>query len=739
MSRGTRDAFYRASFPALARRRPQVPAQRSADLTKVFIGHKQNGEEVFVDERTFLTHLSVFGTTGSGKSSFSLQLFLDHVCRRGRGALLIDPHGSHPDSLFNNALRALETHEFHRSGRVHVLDFSSGYVVPINFLKLVDGTASSVVADAALEAISAVWNDEDPHSRPTTRIVLRSTKCALAELNLPMTAARDLFDLDDKSGFRRRTIDQLTPHSYAHRELMRIDAIARSPREFQALTLGPINRVSEFLANPVIAAMLGVVDAPGQPPCLDLLEVLDRGDIVLFNASHTKTVSEADTRLVGALLLRYLFLYMSRRRNREPFFCIVDEAHRYLSADVPSLLAEARKYGVSMQLNLQYTAQAGKPDELIYRSLFDCVNSTFVFQPRSPTEAQLLAEHVQPFNLEQPYITSRPTAVGHQRTMLRSRSRSEGQSVTESESESETNSFARSRANSLTSGRSSGTTAGVSLGESTSASHAIGSAQGAFTSMGESYGQSLQPEWVWMGPNLPDAVVNPAVTGESQGETMGSGSSEVSSRMNANAIGSSRNASYGESESESFSETHSMGTTESNAVGSSRGVARSTGVAETSGAAETFETIWQNLPVAYHSLDAIRYMAGETLRRLKVGECYVSTNGQSLLLKIPPPPNEVTTDDTRERVARVMPFSRFAMPLAEAKARAAAIFEEHIAAPKLPEPEPIEATPFPPVDDAQEFARTFWETRNPTSSPPAPKTSRKKKLEIIDGGKTPKS
>ena len=44
-------------------------------------------------------------------------------------------------------------------------------------------------------------------------------------------------------------------------------------------------------------------------------------------------MSEADSALLGALLLRYVFLLASRRTNREPWFLYIDECHRYLTGD----------------------------------------------------------------------------------------------------------------------------------------------------------------------------------------------------------------------------------------------------------------------------------------------------------------------------------------------------------------------------------------------------------------------
>ena len=55
--------------------------------------------------------------------------------------------------------------------------------------------------------------------------------------------------------------------------------------------------------------------------------------------------------LLGRLLIRYLFFHAKNRLYPErPFFIYCDECQRYLSGDVPNLLAEAQFVAVAAQL-----------------------------------------------------------------------------------------------------------------------------------------------------------------------------------------------------------------------------------------------------------------------------------------------------------------------------------------------------------------------------------------------------
>ena len=399
-------AGFASKFPALAAL-PTVSTKR--DFTTVTLGQDQDGTRVTLEETPRLEHMHVIGATGSGKTTFLKILALQDF-RRGRGGIVFDPHGSHPGSLYHELLAELEKDGYFRTGRVHIIDPNiRSHIVPFNPLARIPNTDLSVLADALLQAFQRVWGDEDTHAKPTIRSVLKATFMALAELGLPLADAKLLYDANDRHGLRARVISQLN-NEYARDELERLHQTSldeRSKHDFRAEVVGPINRLNEFVSSDAIRAMLGVVDDVGAPRrTLDLLDIMNKGHIVLVNLQHGGAVSEADTELLGAILLRYLFLLASRRRNLEPFFVYVDECHRYLTGDVPNILAETRKYGISATLAHQFEGQLGKREELIYQALVNSTEIKAVFRVKSPEEAQRLAEMVVPLDLEKPVAAS---------------------------------------------------------------------------------------------------------------------------------------------------------------------------------------------------------------------------------------------------------------------------------------------------------------------------------------------
>jgi hypothetical protein len=593
---------YATQFPSLARRRQRPVRERHFD--RVLLGHDPKGRPIFLPDEVRLEHMCTRGTTGSGKSTHFKNLILQDV-RRGRPVILIDFHGSHPGSVYSDCLSQLYEDGFFKSQRLHLIDPNLRQVIPLNPLARVHNTDLSVIADALLRAFEIAWGAEDTHAKPTIRTVLRSTFMALAELNLPLADAKLLYEPHDPSGLRARVISQLS-NDYARDELKRIHQAAlddKSKRDFNALVLGPINRIAEFVAADAIAAMFSVVDEPGKPRrTLDLLDIMDAGHCLFVNCQHGEAVSEADATLLAAIILRNLALLAPRRTNREPLFVHIDESHRCMVGDdMSTLFTEMRKFGVAMHVGTQFEAQAGPRDELTAQALENCTEVKVVFRAKDPEEAQRQAERVIPLTLERPVTASiRKTVVGHRKVLLASRARAIQESTSHGEADTEGESY----------GTTTSTSRGITIGESSS--HMTGS--GEFSGTGETAGLVFDPQTQTFFP-----------TPISQSE--GSSTSRGSLLQSASVQGSSR----AESQTRGEAETRSLSRSRT------RSIAHATGSSETRGDSEALEPIYADLPSTWHSKENEIYFAGELIRQLPTGQCFVAYRGKTTRLTVPAP------------------------------------------------------------------------------------------------------
>lgn len=585
-------------FPLL---RSPPPAPMCDPRVTVF-GMSDRGVPVAMPEKPRLEHTHVIGTTGGGKTNFLEHLIRQDI-KKGDGVCVIDPHGNHPDSLYRSLITWLDAAGYLAKRQVHLVDPNfQNYTTGFNPLALPgEETSVSVVAGVALEAIERVWGDEDTHSKPTIRRLLKAAFAALAELGLTLSEAELLFDQADRRGVRAMAIGELHDR-YARTVLADLDALARGDRtglRFRDEVVGPLNRLAEFLSAPAIRRIVGQHER-----VLDLRACLDEGHIILVNLSGEDAVHDADTELLGRLLTRFLFFHAKRRRTNKPFWFYLDECQRYLSGDIPSLLAEARKFSVGVILSHQWQSQLGDSESQTLAAVHNATNLKAAFRIKHPQEAKEIAEAVMPLSLEAPVAALiKPTIVGHQRTTFRSKAWAESRTFSEATADSVSEMHSEGAIESY----------GDTVGDATASIEAIGdgsasisgSAQSAMTSSGV----TMTPDMGWFQPSTPVAqtTANNSATATNTGLV----------RSSMRSAGSSHNSSRSRSQSKSTTKMH----------GNSRGNATITGYSRSFSAAEGesegLEPIYQDLPSAVHSYENMLYFAAQTLRALAAGETYL--------------------------------------------------------------------------------------------------------------------
>ncbi|MFW6028516.1 MAG: type IV secretory system conjugative DNA transfer family protein [bacterium] len=586
-------------------RKPRATRAKSANLgMPIYLGKQADQQPMVLHERLALEHCHFLGASGGGKTN-ALEWLCRQIIENGRGLMLIDPHGGHPDSLYRRLLAWTDERGLIEGRTVHVVDPNApDYTVGFNPLRLPDQhTHLSVVADTTLEAIEQVWQ-QDMHDKPTIQSILTATFTALAELGLTLAEAKLLYAPDDPHGVRAVVLDRLQD-PYAHEEFARLHAISQDPRlarEFLVEVVGARNRLNDFLRSDAVRTILGQTER-----VLDLREAMDEGHIILVNLQDGQHASHPAMRVLGTLLLRYTLFFAGRRRRPEqPFFVAIDECHNVLSGDLTRLLPEARKFGVGLMLSHQFLHQLRDAGESIYEAVRSTARVKLVFGLASPDEAEDVARDVIPLDFEVPKESMiRPVQTGHRVTQLRSVSEGTNESDTDSES----------------------TTEAEAHGNSFSEFEGLSASEAAIDS------QVLSPEIGWLHG------------AEVISETAGT----VSATNNITGA--------------------SAATSRSRSTSQSRGKAKTRGKSHSKGHSEAIEPVYERLPTELYTKDELLYLAAHKLRTLAPGEAYVAFRDKAGLLHVPLMPKITVSDDAFASLrAKVMAASPSAIPIADAEA-----------------------------------------------------------------------
>ena len=287
-----------------------------------------------------LRHLYLLGKTGSGKSTLLANLIAQDL-RNGVGLALLDPHGDLVQAVLPH-VPASRTND--------VLLFSpEDREYPIAFNVFRQGRQAHpnlpLLAGQLVSVFKRQWADS---WGPRLEHVLRNAILAVA----PDPRATLVFLYRFLTDERLRTT--VVPNV--------VDPVVRQfwTREFPAYTktlqseaLAPVlNKLGSFVSNPTVRAIVG-----GERSRVDLIDLMDRGGILLANLC-TGRIGESASHLLGGMLLSALQLAaMERQRGGAVFVTYVDEFQNFVTDSLATLLSESRKFGLGLVLTHQYLGQ----------------------------------------------------------------------------------------------------------------------------------------------------------------------------------------------------------------------------------------------------------------------------------------------------------------------------------------------------------------------------------------------
>lgn len=286
------------------------------------------------------THLHMIAKPGRGKSTLIEHMFLYEICL-GHGAIVLDPHGR----LIQRLLCLIPKEHADR-----VIYFNPGdpdWVPLWNPIQRIPGQDLGRTADDLVNAFKKIvtnWGD---------RLENLLRQVFYAALNMPGSTLLDVLNMLRNKTKESDTIRDEVLHvieNEAARQFWLTEY-----KQYGKDDLGPPkNKLGKLLMSNTPYLMLS------QPECaLRFHEVVDRGLIVLVDLSE---VSDQVCSLLGCFILELLRLTGLPRSKRDPESLVpchlfVDEAPRFLTDTLESLIVEMRKCNVSLTLANQYMSQ----------------------------------------------------------------------------------------------------------------------------------------------------------------------------------------------------------------------------------------------------------------------------------------------------------------------------------------------------------------------------------------------
>jgi Type IV secretion-system coupling protein DNA-binding domain len=330
-----------------------------------------------IRDKDRLGHIYVIGKTGVGKSTLLERMAISDI-EKGKGIAIIDPHGDIAESILNYVPRHRITDVIYFNPK------DTEHPIAFNPLKGIHPKYHHLVSSGLISTFKKIWADS---WGPRMEYILRFSLMTL--LSYPDATLLDIQALLTDTPFRNHVLTYITDQHIIAFWKQEFD---RYPAALKAEAISPIlNKTGLFLSSIPLRNTVGQ-----KVRGFSMQEVIDTGKILVVNLSKGEIGEDASS-LLGSILVNSIYLaaiYRARQEEhlRRPFYLYVDEMHSFVSLSFADILAEARKYKLSLFLAHQYVGQL---HEKVRAAIFGNVGTIISFRVGAE-DAEALAKEFYP-------------------------------------------------------------------------------------------------------------------------------------------------------------------------------------------------------------------------------------------------------------------------------------------------------------------------------------------------------
>ncbi|MBF8280613.1 MAG: hypothetical protein HW383_386 [Candidatus Magasanikbacteria bacterium] len=365
----------------------KAPAPVNTPTTGVIIGHSMyRGTDTIIrmlpqDRRR---HFYVIGKSGSGKTTVLKQMAIQDI-ENGQGVCVVDPHGDFVEDVLANIPKE-------RVDDVIVFDPSDvERPVGLNMLEAKNPDQRDFLVQEMISVFYKLFPPEmmGPMFEHNMRNVMLTL---MSDTDNPGTLAeipRMFSDTDFQNQWVAKVTDPVV-RAFWEKEMAKTSDFHKSEM------LGYlISKVGRFVENEMMRNIIGQARSG-----FDLREIMDTKKILLVNLAKGK-VGEVNANLLGLIIVSKLQMAAFTRaelpeEERHDFFLYIDEFQNFITPSIATILSEARKYRLNLQIAHQYMAQlVDKGDASIRDAVLGNVGTMAIFRI-GVEDAEILAKEFAP-------------------------------------------------------------------------------------------------------------------------------------------------------------------------------------------------------------------------------------------------------------------------------------------------------------------------------------------------------
>lgn len=342
------------------------------------------GEEVLIrlKQEDRRRHLYAIGMTGTGKSTFFESLILQDI-KEGRGVAVFDPHGELVEGLLP---------KIPKSRAEDVIYFDPSDTERPMGVNLLEWKTKEQKDFLVQEAVQIFYKLFDPNGQgfigPQFEHWMRNAALTLMDspeggtlIEIPKLFTDDVF-----RNKKIETIQDPVVKAFWTQQLAKTADFHKSEMYNYF-----ISKFGRFMTNMTMRNIIGQVKSS-----FDFRDVMDHRKILLINLAKGE-IGEINSNLLGMIFVAKLFTAALSRSDvdesqREDFYLYVDEFQNFATDTFASILSEARKFRLNLNITNQYIAQIPEP---IRDAIIGNVGTLVVFRVGVP-DAEFMAKEFEP-------------------------------------------------------------------------------------------------------------------------------------------------------------------------------------------------------------------------------------------------------------------------------------------------------------------------------------------------------
>jgi hypothetical protein len=332
-----------------------------------------------------LRHLYTIGQTGTGKTNFLKNMIVQDI-ENGEGVCFIDPHGVDVMEVLSRVpkeryddLIYFDPAYIERPMGLNMLEYDPRYPEQKTF-----------VVDEMFKIFKKLYGDVpeafgpifEQYFRNATLLVLEDPETGSTLLDI----SRVLADEDFRHLKLSRCRNPIVRHFWED-----IAENVRGEGDLRNVVPYITSKFDIFIANEIMRPIVGQ-----QRSAFNFKDIMDNKKILLVNLSKGR-LGDANANLLGLVIVGKIMMTALARTsylNQEPppFYLYIDEFQNITTSTIATILAEARKFRLSMTMAHQYIQQLSND---IKNAVFGNVGTLAIFRVGAD-DADYLAKQFEP-------------------------------------------------------------------------------------------------------------------------------------------------------------------------------------------------------------------------------------------------------------------------------------------------------------------------------------------------------